>query len=55
MDSVQFTDANGIAYASAQDPLPVIVTTPVGDQPAVWEWSDISEATPLPVTATITP
>lgn len=50
MDSVQFKTADGFAYASQTDPFPVIVSTPVGDQPATWEWETISNNTPLPVT-----
>ena len=50
MDSVQFKDSNGFLYVSASNPLPVVVSTPSGQQPTTWEWSDISTTTPLPVT-----
>jgi hypothetical protein len=53
MDSVQFKDSSGFLYVSTDNPLPVIVSTPSGDQPVRWEWSDVSTTTPLPITATI--
>ncbi len=52
-DSCQFKDTNGFTYVDAANPLPVIVCTPVGDQPLIWNESDISVTTPLPVTATV--
>jgi hypothetical protein len=49
-DSCQFVNANGFAYVSASEPLPVTLAVPSGDQPVRWDWSDISATTPLPIT-----
>ena len=54
-DSCQFMDSTGVVYVSTANPLPVTVATPSGQQPTIWEWSDISATTPLPVTANVSP
>lgn len=48
-ESAQYKGATDFVRVDAANPLPVVQSTPSGDQPAIFEESLITSTTPLPV------